>query len=63
MNQFAAEKLLAAVRAGYVSESHTDVAIAKAVLGRKADAVLTRKPWDDAVHHCIAGCFGSGRRR
>lgn len=63
MNHIAAGELLEAVRAGYVSESHPDVAEAKAVLGRNAMEILSKKPWDDAANHCVAGCFGSGRRR
>jgi hypothetical protein len=63
MEPLAAEELLEAVNAGYVSQDHPDVAVAKAVLGRKADAVLAKRPWDDAANHCVAGCYGSSRRR
>jgi hypothetical protein len=63
MEPIAAEELLEAVRAGYVSEDHPDVAVAKAVLGPKADEVLARRPWDDAAKHCVAGCYGSSSRR
>lgn len=63
MSKLSAEELLQAVRAGYVAETHPDVAVAKAVLGREAEEILSKKPWDNAVNHCVAGCAFGGRRR
>ena len=63
MSKFAAEELLEAVRAGYVSQDHADVAEAKRILGRKADAILSKQLWDDALVHRVAGSYGLGRRR
>ncbi|MEI6490550.1 MAG: hypothetical protein WCO16_02180 [bacterium] len=59
----AAEELLEAVAAGYVSNDHPDVAEAKRVLGVRANAILAKSRWNDAAHHCVAGSYGSGKRR